>query len=149
MIKFEIVKIVSKIQLLSWVIFVISDCIQELIKNSDVYLWFPILFVFIIPILYFKKENELCNKIDVSKFKFFILSTIIWIIETTIIGSCLWYAITEHLWIKQNSIPGIWNGLEYLVFPFILAIIPIFIIIIGKIIKFLYLKFKILRNKIK
>ena len=135
----KIIKIVTKVQLLSWVIFIISDLVQELIKNSDIYFWFPLLFVFIIPILYFRKENELCNNIDVSKFKFFILSTIIWIIETAVIGSCLWFAVLEGLWIEQHSLPGgIWNGLEYLGFPFILAIIPICIIIIVKIIKFIF-----------
>ena len=134
----KIIKILTKAQLLVWLIFIISDLVQELIKNSDVYLWFPILFVFILPILYFRKEKELCNKLDVAKLKFFILSTIIWIIETAVIGSCLWFALLEGLWIEQNSIPGIWNGIEYLVFPFIFAIIPICIIIIVKIIKFIF-----------
>ena len=93
----RIIKIVTKVQLLVWLIFITSDLIQEFIKNSDIYLWFPILFIFIVPILYFWKEKELCNKIDVSKFKLFILSTIIWIIETAVIGSCLWFALLEGL----------------------------------------------------
>jgi len=70
----------------------------------------------------------------------------IWIIETAIVGSCLWYALTEHLWIKQNSIQGLWNGIEYIVVPFFLAITPILIIIIIKTIKFLYVQLRMMFN---
>ena len=132
--KFQIIKIVTKVQLLSWLIFIIFDLIQELMWNSDLLFLFLILLVFNIPIWYFKKEKELCNKLEVSQFKFFILSTVIWIIETTIIGSCLWFALCEGWWIKQKTM-DFFNGLEYIGFPFILAIIPICIIIIVKIIK--------------
>lgn len=73
MIKSEIVKNVSKIHLLAQVIFVISDLIQEMIKKSNICFWIPIFFVCIIPIWYLKKETQICNKVNISRFKFFSL----------------------------------------------------------------------------
>jgi len=145
----KIILSVTLFQLISWLLFILVDFIEEL-TNKSIFstICFCILFVVIIlfSLLYFKLEKS----INISKIKLFIVSIIIWITETSIIGSNIWNLVNFNKWIILQDRSGIMNlnGLEYFIFIWILIIVPIFVILFVNILKKIYNKVVMSRRKV-
>lgn len=134
---------VSVVQIISWILFMLTDFIEEIMaKNSFSIFCFYIVYLFllIIPILYFKFEK----KLNMQKLKLFILFISTWIFESLIIGLNIWNLVNYNNWIIRQNRDGIFNlnGIEYYIFTIILTFLPILIIVIVKLIKFIYKKVK-------
>lgn len=148
---FKGVFIITLVQLIVWTIFNLCDLFSEYV--IDISMLISIILPVIVSILYLIKENSLYAKLQVPKIKFSIMVYICWILETVIIGSYICNLVNYNKWIiKQHNYTMGWgmsmslNGIEYFVFAFALVILPIFIIIIVKTIKFLYMNIKKLLN---
>ena len=142
--KIKYLIILTSTQLISWIIFILLD---YLLENLDGSLYGTmILASFIIPILisilYLVNENKICNITEITKLKFNIIVTITWIVETAIIGSYICNRVNYNKWIIIQHNSGIFslNGIEYFIFSFGLAAIPIIINVVVKTVKFIYSK---------
>ena len=136
---FKSIGIVTLIQIIVWIIFNLCDLLSEKIRISEICIWISIILPIIISLWYLIKEK-----------KFYIIIFITWILETAIIGSFICTLVNYNKWIIKQHHYGIimsLNGLEYFIFAFALAILPISIIFIVKTVKFIYIKIKqVLKN---
>lgn len=144
----KILKIVTIAIIIPWILFIIGDYFQEIARNdtifSTVFLYISYIAIFCIPIIYLKNEKNLTNKLDITKLKLFIISSIIWIIEALIIGLSICIPVNYGKWIIKQHFLGYFslNGLEYFPFAFAIGILPILIVMVAKIIIFLFKKLK-------
>ena len=147
---FKSIGIVTLIQIIVWIIFNLCDLLSEKIRISEICIWISIILPIIISLWYLIKEKNFYTKLQISKIKFYIIIFITWIVETAIIGSFICTLVNYNKWIIKQHHYGIimsLNGLEYYIFAFALAILPISIIFIVKTVKFIYIKIKqVLKN---
>ena len=137
----KIIISVTFFQLILWVLFIISDFIEEITNKSifSVVCFFMVyLFLIISSILYFNLEK----KINIPKLKLFFITNIIWVLESLIIGLNIWDLVNFNKWIILQDRSGIMNlnGLEYFIFIWALIMVPILVILIVKIFKKIYSK---------
>lgn len=145
--KIKYLIILTSIQLISWIIFTLIDYLLESLHGSfyEIMIFASFIIPIIISILCLVNENKICNITEMTKLKFNIIATITWIIETTIIGSYICNMVNNNKWIiiqHNNGLLSL-NGIEYFIFAFGLAAIPIIINVVVKTVKFIYRKIKI------
>ena len=144
--KIKYLIILTSIQLISWIIFTLLDYLLESLHGSfyEIMIFASFIIPIIISILCLVNENKICNITEMTKLKFNIIATITWIIETTIIGSYICNRVDYNKWIiiqHNNGLLSL-NGIEYFIFAFGLAAIPIIINVVVKTVKFIYRKIK-------
>ncbi len=137
--------IISLIQLMSWMLFSLVDFATEKYSNGSYGIIIDIAIILLpitIAIIYLAKLEKLSSKLQISKLKFNIINAIVWIFETIIVGGYICYLVNYRKWIVYQNVNQFFdlNGLEYFIFAFMLLILPIIVVIITKIVKFIYTK---------
>lgn len=135
-----IFSIVAIIQFIIWALFVFS---AEFIA-TDFAVIGGIVILIISIVVYFVIENKVNKKLDISRLKFNVTSLILWNIINIII------AIPLNILVEKGILSycsgGGWscflNGIEYLIFPFFVAIASGVILII----EFIYWIYRKLKN---
>lgn len=140
---------VSLFQIISWVLLILWDYFDEMsfgggnIQNMVAILMF--IFPVMITIGYLIFENEISNKMEISKKRLCTYAIGIWILETILIIIVVWTLIENNKWIIYQEMAG-WenflNGIEYWLIPFYNVVVPCIIIVFQRIIYFIYKKLK-------
>lgn len=134
-----ILLIISIIQFGLWGLFVFCD---EFIA-TDFAVISGIVFLIISVVIYFAIENKLIKKLDITRIKFTINALIIWNVLNIIIAIPLNVLVDKG--ILSYCSGGGWgcflNGIEYLIFPILVAIASL-VILFCKLIFLIYKKLK-------
>lgn len=144
--KIKYLVIVISSQLISWIIFTLLDYLTEIFHGSldEIIIFISIILPIVISIIYLINEKRICELIETTKLKSNIITSIIWIIETSIVGSYICNKVNYNKWIINQYTNELFdmNGFEYFIFAFGLAIIPIIINVVYQLVKFVRRKIK-------
>ena len=132
--------------MLAWSFFTFSDyCEENHLFHYDAMMTIGLLVVpVIIPILYLVFEKHI-NSVIMSRAKNTLAIMGIWLVINAVIGFAVSVMINNNKWIVKQATGGLenfLNGIEYMIFPFFLGIIPIIIVAIWRLICLIYHKVK-------
>lgn len=146
----KIFGITTLAQIIQWLLLIRADYIEE--RNyitSSPYGGIPFFEVLIFPIvlsiIYILYESD---KNESQKIKRFIMTSVIWIVETACISGYIIELINKGKWFivqggGEYGVPAMdLNGIEYGLLPMYWGIIPIIIVLSCKLIGFIYNKIK-------
>jgi len=140
---------VSLFQIISWVLLILWDYFDEKsfgggnIQNMVTIL--ILIFPVIITIGYLFFENKISNKMEISKKRLCTYAIGTWILETILIIIVVWTLLENDKWIIYQENTGwenLLNGIEYWLVPFYNVVAPCIIIILQRIVYFIYKKVK-------
>lgn len=140
---------VSLFQIISWVLLILWDYFDEKsfgggnIQNMVAIL--ILIFPVIITIGYLIFENKISNKMEISKKRLCTYAIGTWILETILIIIVVWTLLENDKWIIYQENTGwenLLNGIEYWLIPFYNVVAPCIIIVLQRIVYFIYKKVK-------
>ena len=140
---------VSLFQIISWILLILFDYFDEMSFGGGNIQDMVSILIFIFPVMitigYLIFENEISNKMEISKKRLCTYAIGIWILETILIIIVVWTLLENNkliIYQKRTGWENFLNGIEYWLIPFYNVVAPCIIIVFQRIIYFIYKKLK-------